>query len=296
MKKIVLVDGNNLLFRSYFATAYTGNIMKNSKGFPTNALYGFINMINKITEEEKPEYMAVAFDIGKNFRKAKYDFYKEGRNKTPQELIDQMPVARDVLKAMGIKYFELEPYEADDIIGTISKMTEADPNAYTLIVSSDKDLLQLVSDETEMKLLKQKDYIRYVRSSFKEEYGIEPIRIIDLKGLSGDPSDNIPGVQGVGDKTALKLLQDYDSIEGIYEHIDEIKGKLQEKLLADKDSAFMSKEIATIYRDVPLSTNYDEMKYIGPNHSELEKIYTELEFYSFLKKLDVKEEVKDDFE
>ena len=288
MKKIVLVDGNNLIFRSYFATAYTGNVMKNSKGFPTNALYGFINMINKIVEEEKPEYMAVAFDIGKNFRKEKYDFYKEGRNKTPQELIDQMPVARDILKAMGIKYFELEPYEADDIIGTISKMTEEDPDAYTLIVSSDKDLLQLVSDETEMKLLKQKDYIRYVRSSFKEEYGIEPIRIIDLKGLSGDPSDNIPGVQGVGDKTALKLLQDYESVEGIYEHIDDIKGKLQEKLINDKDNAFMSKEIATIYRDVPLNTNYDEMKYVGPNNSELEKIYTELEFYSLLKKIDTK--------
>ena len=294
MKKIVLVDGNNLLFRSYFATAYTGNVMKNSKGFPTNALYGFINMINKILEEEKPEYMAVAFDIGKNFRKTKYDFYKEGRNKTPQDLIDQMPIARDVLKAMGIKYFELEPYEADDIIGTISKMTEEDPDAYTLIVSSDKDLLQLVSDETEMKLLKQKDYIRYNRESFKKDYGVEPIRIIDLKGLSGDPSDNIPGVQGVGDKTALKLLQDYESVEGIYEHIDEIKGKLQEKLLADKDNAFMSKEIATIYREVPLNTSYDEMKYNGDNISELEKIYTDLEFYSFLKKMDVKPK-EDDF-
>lgn len=294
MKKIVLVDGNNLLFRSYFATAYTGNVMKNSKGFPTNALYGFINMINKIVEEEKPEYMAVAFDIGKNFRKAKYDFYKEGRNKTPQDLIDQMPIARDILKAMGIKYFELEPYEADDIIGTISKMTEEDPDAYTLIVSSDKDLLQLVSDETEMKLLKQKDYIRYNRESFKKDYGVEPIRIIDLKGLSGDPSDNIPGVQGVGDKTALKLLQDYGSVEGIYEHIDEIKGKLQEKLIADKDNAFMSKEIATIYREVPLNTSYEEMKYNGANISELEKIYTDLEFYSLLKKIDVKPK-EDDF-
>lgn len=294
MKKIVLVDGNNLLFRSYFATAYTGNVMKNSKGFPTNALYGFINMINKIVEEEKPVYMAVAFDIGKNFRKAKYDFYKEGRNKTPQDLIDQMPLARDILKAMGIKYFELEPYEADDIIGTISKMTEEDPEAYTLIVSSDKDLLQLVSDETEMKLLKQKDYIRYNRSSFKEEWGIEPIRIIDYKGLSGDPSDNIPGVQGVGDKTALKLLQDYESVEGIYEHIDEIKGKLQEKLINDKDSAFMSKEIATIYRDVPLNTSYEEMTYVGPNVEELEKLYNELEFYSLLKKITVKPK-EDDF-
>lgn len=284
MKKIVLVDGNNLLFRSYFATAYSGSIMKNSKGFPTNALYGFINMVNKIVDEENPIYMAVAFDIGKNFRKQKYDFYKEGRNKTPQELIDQMPVARKVLTAMGIKYFELEPYEADDIIGTISKMTEEDPDAETLIVSSDRDLLQLVSDETEIKLLKQKDYIRYNRTSFKEEYNIEPIRIIDLKGLSGDSSDNIPGVEGIGDKTALKLLQDYESVEGIYEHIDEIKGKLQEKLINGKDKAFMSKEIATIYRDVPLNTNYDEMLYKGPDYKMLEEILTELEFHSLLKR------------
>lgn len=294
MKKIVLVDGNNLLFRSYFATAYTGNIMKNSKGFPTNALYGFINMINKIVEEEEPEYMAVAFDIGTNFRKQKYSFYKEGRNKTPEELIMQMPKAREVLDAMGIKYFEMEPYEADDIIGTISKMTESDPDAYTLIVSSDKDLLQLVSDETEMKLLKQKDYIRYNRESFKKDYGIEPIGIIDLKGLSGDPSDNIPGVAGVGDKTALKLLQDYGSVEGIYEHIDEIKGKLKEKLENDKESAFQSKEIATIYRDVPLNTNYDEMKYDGANINKLTELYNEFEFYSLLKKIDTKP-VKDDF-
>ena len=295
MKKIVLVDGNNLLFRSYFATAYTGSIMKNSKGFPTNALYGFINMINKIVEEEKPEYMAVAFDIGTNFRKQKYSFYKEGRNKTPEELIMQMPKAREVLDAMGIKYFELEPYEADDIIGTISKMTEEDPDAYTLIVSSDKDLLQLVSDETEMKLLKQKDYIRYNRESFKKDFGIEPIGIIDLKGLSGDPSDNIPGVAGVGDKTALKLLQDYGSVEGIYEHIDEIKGKLKEKLENDKESAFQSKEIATIYRDVPLNTSYDEMVYKGNNPVKLSDIYNELEFYSLLKKIDSPKEIKDDF-
>ena len=238
MKKIVLVDGNNLIFRSYFATAYTGSIMKNSKGFPTNALYGFINMINKIIEEEKPEYMAVAFDIGKNFRKQKYDFYKEGRNKTPEELIMQMPIARKILSAMGIKYFEMEPYEADDIIGTISKMTEEDPDAYTLIVSSDKDLLQLVSDETEMKLLKQKDYIRYNRTSFKSDYGIEPVRIIDLKALSGDPSDNIPGVSGIGDKTALKLLQEYDNVENLYNNIDAIKGKVKEKLLNDKDKCW----------------------------------------------------------
>ena len=138
MKKVVLVDGNNLLFRSYFATAYSGSILKNSKGFPTNALYGFVSMINKIIEEEKPEYMMVAFDIGKNFRKEKYDFYKEGRNATPEELKMQMPLAREILTAMGIKYLELSPYEADDIIGTVAKMAEKDEEYASLNKELDK--------------------------------------------------------------------------------------------------------------------------------------------------------------
>ena len=144
MKKVILVDGNNLIFRSYYATAYTGNVMRNSKGFPTNALYGFILMMNKIIEEEQPEYMAVAFDIGKNFRKQKYETYKDGRAQTPDELKQQMPVARKLLDAMGIKYFELEPYEADDIIGTLAKEAEIDEDFDATIVSSDKDLLQLI--------------------------------------------------------------------------------------------------------------------------------------------------------
>ena len=284
MKKIILVDGNNLMFRSYYATAYTGNVMKNSKGMPTNALYGFVGMMNKIIHEEKPEYIAVAFDVGKNFRKQKYETYKEGRAETPNELKLQMPAARDILRAMGIKYFELEPYEADDIIGTFAKMCENDPEYEATIVSSDKDLLQLISDETEVKLLKQKDYIRYNHETFKEDWGFEPIHMIDYKALAGDPSDNIPGVKGIGDKTAINLLKTYESIEDIYNHIDEIKGKLQEKLIADKDSAFISKEIATIYRDVPLDVNLDDVKYSGPDLIALNKIYEELEFYSYIKK------------
>ena len=264
MKKVVLVDGNNLLFRSYYATAYTGNIMRNSKGFPTNALYGFAGMINKIIAEENPDYMVVAFDIGKNFRKEKYDFYKEGRSETPDDLKLQMPIAREILKAMGIAYLELAPYEADDIIGTVAKYAESDPEYYTLIVSSDKDLLQLISFETEIKLLKQTGFIRYNEESFKKDYGIEPIKIIDLKALMGDSSDNIPGVKGIGEKTALKLLQEYKSLDGIYENIDQIKGKMQEKLIQDKDNAYMSYELATIYREVPVSVNFEDYKYIGP--------------------------------
>ena len=284
MKKIILIDGNNLMFRSYYATAYTGNVMKNSKGFPTNALYGFVGMMNKIIHEEKPEYVAVAFDIGKNFRKQKYETYKDGRSETPDELKQQMPIAREILNAMGIQYFEMEPYEADDIIGTFAKMCEEDPEYAALIVSSDKDLLQLISDETEVKLLKQKDYVRYNKKNFKEDWGFEPIRMIDYKALAGDPSDNIPGVKGIGDKTAINLLTQYETIEDIYEHIDEIKGKMKEKLEADKENAFISKEIATIYRDVPLNVNLDDVIYKGPDFVSLNKIYEDLEFYSFIKK------------
>ena len=218
-KKLILVDGNNLMFRSYYATAYSGRMMKNSKGIPTNALFGFASMINKIIAEENPTYMAVAFDIGLNFRKSKYDFYKEGRTKTPDELNEQMPIARDMLDCLGIKHFELAPYEADDIIGTIAKMTEEDPDFASVIVSSDKDLLQLISHETEVKLLKQTGFIRYNYDTFKEDYKIEPIRIIDLKALMGDSSDNIPGVPGVGEKTALKLLQEYGSLDNLYANL-----------------------------------------------------------------------------
>ncbi len=292
MKKVILVDGNNLVFRSYYATAYSGNIMKNSKGFPTNALYGFISMMNKILAEEKPEYIAVAFDIGKNFRREKYDFYKAGRMETPTELKMQMPVAKEILDAMGIKYFELEPYEADDIIGTLARMAEEHPDYDATIISSDRDLLQLISNQVDVKLLKSKDYIKYNPETFYEDYGIEPIKIIDLKALSGDVSDNIPGVKGVGEKTALKLLQEYGSVEGIYENISSIPGKLKEKLISDKDKAFMSKEIATIYKEVPLSIiDFEQIKYQGTNEEKLTTIYEDLEFFSLLKNF-TKEEVK----
>ena len=292
MKKVILVDGNNLMFRAFYATLYTGSIMRNSKGLPTNGLFSFTNMINKIIEEEQPEYMCVAFDIGKNFRKEEFSFYKEGRQSTPEELKVQMPIARKILDAMGIKHLELAPYEADDIIGTLVKMAETDPEYASLIISSDKDLLQLISDETEIKLLKQSGYIRYNKKSFMEEYKIEPIRIVDLKAIMGDTSDNIPGVKGIGEKGALKLLQEYESLENVYDNIDNIKGGTKEKLIVGKESAFMSKKIATIYKDVPIDVDFENFKYLGPNEEELIKIYEELEFFSFLKKIK-KEEKKD---
>ena len=246
-------------------------------------MFGFASMINKIIAEENPTYMAVAFDIGKNFRKEKYDFYKEGRTKTPDELNIQMPIARDMLDCLGIKHFELAPYEADDIIGTIAKMTEEDPEFASVIVSSDKDLLQLISHETEVKLLKQTGFIRYNYETFKSDYKIEPIRIIDLKALMGDSSDNIPGVAGIGEKTALKLLQEYQSLDNLYDNLDKISGKVKEKLQVGKESAYMSRDIATIYRDVPLNITLNDLKLGLSDDTKIKEMYQELEFFSLIK-------------
>lgn len=286
MKKIVLVDGNNLLFRSYYATLYTGNIMRNKDGFPTNGVYGFVNMINKIVNDEKPEYMMVAFDIGKTFRHEKYERYKDGRKETPDDLKVQFPIAKKILAAMGIKYLECAGYEADDIIGTLSMWCEKDPEYEALIVSSDKDLLQLISDETTVKLLKTKDYIMMDRKTFNETYGFEPIHMIDLKALMGDASDNIPGVRGIGEKGAIKLVSEYTTIENIYANINNIKGATQTKLIEGKDDAYYSKDLVTIYREVPLDASFDDLKYKNCNIEELTNIYKELGFYSLLKKLD----------
>ncbi len=283
MKKIILVDGNNLMFRSYYATAYNGNFMNNSNGFPTNALFGFTNMMNKIIKEENPQYIIVAFDKGKTFRHEKYDDYKGGRVETPNELKIQFPLAKKLLTAMGIKFYEIDNYEADDILGTFSKFCDDDPDFIGTIVSSDKDLLQLISKDIDIKLLKQKDYIRYNEQSFEAEYGIKPINVIDLKALMGDASDNIPGVKGVGEKTALKLLREYGTLDNIYNNIDKISGKLKEKLLNDKDNAYMSYDLATIVKNVPMDIEVNDTLYLGPN-DELNHLYEELEFYSFLKK------------
>ena len=282
-KRAILVDGNNLLFRSYYATAYTGNLMKNSDGFPTNALFGFVNMINKIINEEKPEYMMIAFDKGHNFRQDMYDNYKDGRIETPSDLKIQFPVAKELCTLMGIKYIEVDNYEADDIIGTFARMADEDKNYNATIISSDKDLLQLISDEVNVKLLKQKDYILMDEAVFFEYYGIKPIRMIDLKSLMGDPSDNIPGVKGIGEKTAIGLLQKYETLDGVYEHIDEIKGKLKEKLLVDKDNAYFSYKLATIYKTIDFEYTFEDIKYNGPMVDELISKYKELGFNSFLK-------------
>lgn len=289
-KRAILIDGNNLLFRSYYATAYNGNLMKNSKGFPTNALFGFVNMLNKIINEEKPEYIMVAFDTGHNFRKDLCDTYKDGRIETPNDLKIQFPEAKKICTLLGIKYIECDNYEADDIIGTFARMADEDKNYNATIISSDKDLLQLISDEVDVKLLKQKDYILMNEQTFFEHYGIKPIRMIDLKALMGDPSDNIPGVKGIGEKTALSLLVKYDTLDNLYNHLDELTPKTKEKLLNDKESAFFSYKLATIYKTIDFDYTFESIKYNKPDITGLIEKYKELEFNSFLKNLSVNNE------
>ena len=285
MKKIILVDGNNLLFRSYYATSYSGVIMRNSKGFPTNGLYGFIKMMNKIIEDEKPSYILVAFDKGKTFRHNKYNEYKAGRKETPEDLKLQFPKAKEVLDAMGIKHFEIDNYEADDIIGTLASKVDEENEFIATIISSDKDLLQLISEEVDVKLLKTKGFIRFNREVFKEFYKVDPINMIDLKALMGDMSDHIPGVKGIGEKTAINLLEKYKTLDNLYTHVDELTPKTKEKLINDKDNAYMSYDLATIYRDVDIPFSLEDCKYNELNKTKYIDILEELEFKSLLKKV-----------
>ena len=295
MKKIILVDGNNLLFRSYYATSYSGVIMKNSKGFPTNGLYGFINMMNKIIEEEKPSYILVAFDKGKTFRHEKYSEYKAGRREMPEELKLQFPKAKEVLDAMGIKHFEIDNYEADDIIGTIARIVDLEDEFIATIISSDKDLLQLISKEVEVKLLKTKGFIRFDEKTFKDTYGTTPIHMIDLKALMGDASDHIQGVKGIGEKTAINLLTKYQSLDNIYNHLDDIGGKTKEKLEQGRNDAYMSYDLATIYKDVPIPFSLEDCIYKNINIKEYKNILEELEFKSLLKKINFDSEEQQTF-
>lgn len=278
--KLLLIDGNNLIFRAYYATSYSG-IMKTSFGAYTNAVYAFANMLNKALKQIKPEYCAVAFDKGKHtFRHDLNPDYKGGRKATPAELIEQFETVRKMLKAYNIPYLEFEDIEADDIIGTLSKKFS---DTETCILSSDKDLLQLIDDTTSVYVMKKglSDIVQMDERALYEEYGLKPAQIIDFKGLAGDSSDNIKGVEGVGEKTAIKLLQSYETVEGIYEHIDEVKGKMKEKLINGKDSAFLSKTLATIKTDVNIDMQLDDLR-LDINNDTKNAFFVEYEMKSLV--------------
>lgn len=288
MKKLVIVDGNSLLFRAYYATSFTGTIMRRKDGFPTNAIFGFSNMMNKIISTLKDgDLLFVSFDTGKKtFRHKEMETYKAQRKPIDEDLKLQLPVARDLLKAMGVFYYELEGYEGDDLAGTVAKIG-SNANLEVDVYTSDKDYLQLINDNISIYMITKgiKETKIMNKESLFNEMGLTPDQIRDYKGLMGDPSDNIKGIPGVGEKTAIKLLQQYSSLEGIIEAMKNEKSKLAQKILDNQDLGKFCKHIATIDTDVPLPFTLEDLEYSGYDFNELSSFYTKEEFYSLLKKL-----------
>ena len=287
-KKLLLIDGNSVAFRAFYALYRQLDRFTSPDGLHTNAIFTFKNMLDAIMKQTNPTDVLVAFDAGKvTFRTEMYQDYKGGRQKTPSELSEQLPVIREMLKDLGIKSYELKNYEADDIIGTLSKMGE--DAGYTVdIVTGDRDLTQLASDKTTVLITKNGvgDTEAYTPDHMKEVNGVTPTEFIDMKALMGDSSDNYPGVTKVGPKTASRLIQKYGSIEELYEHVDEMKkSKLKENLINDKDKAFLAKKLATIDRDSPVEVTLADTKLQEPNIEDLRNLYERLGFKKFLAEL-----------
>lgn len=285
MKKLIVIDGNSLANRAFYAIP----ILSNSNGVITNAVYGFTNMLQKLIQQEQPDYLAVAFDVSRKvFRHEQYAAYKAQRKGMPEELRDQMNLIKDVLRAMNIPIFEQEGYEGDDIIGTMVKWAEKQ-DINSIIVTGDKDALQLITEKTSVHLTKKgiSTLGKYDYDTFCEEYHFVPDQIRDLKGLMGDASDNIPGVPGVGEKTAMKLLHEYGTIEELYQHLEDFEGKkLGDKLRDNEEMAHLSKELATIYCEVPLELNEEMLRRHPFHYPALMQLYKDLELHNLAKDLE----------
>ena len=294
MDKIILLDGNSLSYRAFYAMP----ALKNKKGLYTNSVYGFTLMLERILEDTKPKYALVAFDKGKEtFRHKSYEAYKGTRDKTPTELVEQFGYVRELIESYGIKYEEHLDYEADDIIGSYAKIAEK-AGLEVIIVSGDKDLTQLASDNITVYYTKRGvteiDY--YTPEFINEKYGLTPQQIIDMKGLMGDKSDNIPGIPGVGEKTAIKLLTEYENVENVLENIDNISGKkLKERLTEGKEEAILSKKLATIFTDVPVDNKIEDLTF-KEDREKKKELFEKLEFVSFLRKLSQENSAADESE
>lgn len=294
MDKIILLDGNSLSYRAFYAMS----ALKNKKGLYTNSVYGFTLMLERILEDTKPKYALVAFDKGKEtFRHKSYEAYKGTRDKTPTELVEQFGYVRELIESYGIKYEEHLDYEADDIIGSYAKIAEK-AGLEVIIVSGDKDLTQLASDNITVYYTKRGvteiDY--YTPEFINEKYGLTPQQIVDMKGLMGDKSDNIPGIPGVGEKTAIKLLTEYETVENVLENIDNISGKkLKERLTEGKEDAILSKKLATIFTDVPVDNKIEDLTF-KEDREKKKELFEKLEFVSFLKKLSKENSAADESE
>ncbi len=288
MEELILIDGNSLLFKAFYATSYTGNYMVNRNGIPTNGVYGFARMVDKILDNN-PKYVIVAFDYGKKtFRNKLLDTYKAQRKETPEELIPQFSLAREYLTAHNITWYEVEGFEGDDIIGTLVDFGEKN-NLKVSVYTGDKDAFQLISPQTTIyrtvKGVTELDI--YNEQTLLDKYGLKPDQIRDFLGLMGDTADNIPGIKGVGEKTALKLLHQYETIEGLEEHQNELKGKMGEKIRAGMENALMSKKVATILRDVPLDVDLNKALYEGYNYETLKSFYETYDMNSLIKSMTI---------
>lgn len=294
MKKIVLIDGNSIMNRSFYGIM--GSKMLTTKdGKYTNAVYGFLAILFKIQEDINPEYMVVAFDLkGPTVRHEMYEKYKANRKGMPDELAEQMPMIKEILKAMNIQIVEKQGYEGDDIIGTLSKYGEEN-DLQVVILSGDRDNFQLASDKTTIRIPRTKmgktEIEDYNREKVLEEYGLEPIQLIDVKALQGDSSDNIPGVPGIGEKTALSLIQKYNSLENLYNEVeagtDSLKGKQRENIVGNKELAFLSQELGRINRDVPVEKDLELFKVEEWNKEQVLEIFKELNFNRYIERFDL---------
>jgi len=285
--RLYLVDGSSYIFRAFFALPP----LTNSAGLSTNAIYGFTNMMLKFLKQHQPQYLAIALDAGREtFRNEIFADYKANRPEAPAELIPQFPYIRKVLDALNVPVLELQGYEADDIIATICKMLSG-KDCELIVVSSDKDLMQLVTNGIKL-LDSAKD--RWIGAQeVKAKFGVEPQRIVDVMGLMGDPVDNIPGVKGIGEKTAIALMQQFHSLEHLFEHLDDLEktqlrgiARIRKALEEGKHAAFLSRDLATVKIDVPIQVDMDRLRLCNPDRDKLRALFEELNFNNLLKLLD----------
>ncbi|WP_029687864.1 DNA polymerase I [Thermoanaerobacter sp. A7A] len=290
MSKFLVIDGSSLMYRAYYALP----MLTTSEGLHTNALYGFTMMLIKLIEEEKPDYIVIAFDKkAPTFRHKEYQDYKATRQAMPEELAEQVDLLKEIIDGFNIKTLELEGYEADDIIGTISKLAE-EKGMEVLVVTGDRDALQLVSDKVKVKISKKgiTQMEEFDEKAVLERYEITPYQFIDLKGLMGDKSDNIPGIPNIGEKTAIKLLKEFGSVENLLQNLSQLKGKIKENIENNKELAVMSKRLATIKRDIPIEIDFEEYRVKDFNEEKLLEIFNKLEFFSLIDSIKKKDNVE----
>ena len=288
MKRILVIDGNSIINRAFYGI----RALTNASGQPTNAIYGLINIVSRQLDEIKPDYAAAAFDLKTpTFRKKLYEGYKATRHPTPPDLLAQFDGAKECLEHMGVHTVSLEGYEADDLLGTLARRAEDSEELHAYILSGDRDLLQLISDKVSVLLVKSGETIEYDTARFVDDWGIQPLQLIDAKALMGDSSDNIPGVPGIGEKTALKLISEFGSLDGVYENLDSdsITPSVKKKLAAGEDSARLSYVLSRIDVDVPIEAGLDFITYGGINPSALYRKFKEYEFFSLIKKFGLTE-------